>query len=75
MGEHLGPIELGGPPSCRAFRRGQGTIMKQLTGTSTAGRDLLDHTDDVTQEQYEAFLLQSVVAPLRMLEAKVTAEK
>lgn len=56
-----------------AGRRGLGTIMKQLTGNSTAGRDLLGHTDEVvTQEHYEAFLLQSVVAPLKMLEAKVS---
>jgi integrase len=59
-----------------AGRRGLGTIMKQLTGTSTAGRDLLGHTDEVvTQEHYEAFLLQSVVAPLKMLEAKIMVEK
>ncbi len=59
-----------------AGRRGLGTIMKQLTGSSTAGRDLLGHTDEVvTQEHYEAFLLQSVVAPLKMLEAKITVEK
>ena len=59
-----------------AGRRGLGTIMKQLTGSSTAGRDLLGHTDEVvTQEHYEAFLLQSVLAPLKMLEAKVTVEK
>jgi hypothetical protein len=29
----------------------------------------------VTQEHYEAFLLQSVVAPLKMLEAKIMVEK
>jgi integrase len=59
-----------------AGRRGLGTIMKQLTGSSTAGRDLLGHTDEVvTQEHYEAFLLQSVVAPLRLLEAKIMVEK
>jgi integrase len=59
-----------------AGRRGLGTIMKQLTGTSTAGRDLLGHTDEVvTQEHYEAFLLQSVVAPLKMLEAKTMVKE
>lgn len=59
-----------------AGRRGLGTIMKQLTGTSTAGRDLLGHTDEVvTQGHYEAFLLQSVVAPLKMLEAKTKGEQ
>jgi integrase len=59
-----------------AGRRGLGTIMKQLTGNSTAGRDLLGHTDEVvTQEHYEAFLQSSVVAPLRLLEAKITSEK
>jgi integrase len=55
-----------------AGRRGLGTIMKEITGSSTAGRDLLGHTDEVvTQEHYEAVLQQSVVAPLRLLEAKV----
>jgi integrase len=59
-----------------AGRRGLGTIMKELTGNSTAGRDLLGHTDEkVTQEHYEAFLLQSVVAPLKMLEAKIMVTK
>lgn len=58
-----------------AGRRGLGTIMKQLTGSSTAGRDLLGHTDEVvTQEHYEAVLLQSVVAPLRLLEAKTVSK-
>jgi integrase len=59
-----------------AGRRGLGTIMKELTGNSTAGRDLLGHTDEkVTQEHYEAFLQQSVVAPLKMLEAKTKENK
>ena len=56
-----------------AGRRGLGTILKQLTGNSTAGRDVLGHTDEVvTREHYEKALLQSVVAPLKLLEAKVT---
>jgi len=59
-----------------AGRRGLGTIMKELTGNSTAGRDLLGHTDEVvTQEHYEAVLLQSVVAPLKMLEEKAMSKK
>jgi integrase len=59
-----------------AGRRGLGTIMKELTGNSTAGRDLLGHTNEVvTQEHYEAFLQQSVVAPLKMLEAKTMVKK
>jgi len=37
---------------------------------------LLGHTDEVvTQEHYEATLQQSVVAPLKLLEAKIMVEK
>jgi integrase len=58
-----------------AGRRGLGTILKQLTGNSTAGRDVLGHTDEVvTREHYEMHLLQSVVAPLKLLEAKVSKQ-
>jgi integrase len=56
-------------------RRGLGTVLRQLTGNSTAGRDVLGHEDEVvTKESYEGALPEIALMGLKMLEAK-TIEK
>lgn len=59
-----------------AGRRGLGTVLRELTGNSTAGRDVLGHEDDgVTKDHYEGKLPEVALAALKMLEAKVTDVK
>jgi hypothetical protein len=54
-----------------AGRRGLGTVLRTLTGNSNAGRDVLGHEDEaITQEHYEAKLLENVHIALKLLEAK-----
>jgi integrase len=55
-----------------AGRRGLGTELRQITGSSTAGRDVLGHEDEaITREHYEAKQLENVQGALKLLEAKV----
>jgi integrase len=58
-----------------AGRRGLGTVLRQITGNSTAGRDVLGHEDEaITKESYEGALPEVALMGLKMLEAK-TIEK
>jgi integrase len=55
-----------------AGRRGLGTVLRQITGNSTAGRDVLGHEDEtLTQGHYEGALPEGALAALKLLEAKV----
>ena len=59
-----------------AGRRGLGTVLRKLTGNSTAGRDVLGHEDEkVTQDHYEGALPEVALAGLKMLEAKVKEQQ
>ncbi|MHB8218181.1 MAG: tyrosine-type recombinase/integrase [Candidatus Sulfotelmatobacter sp.] len=54
-----------------AGRRGLGTVLRKITGNSTAGRDVLGHEDDeVTKDHYEGALPEVALMGLKMLEAK-----
>jgi integrase len=54
-----------------AGRRGLGTVLRQITGNSTAGRDVLGHEDEeVTKDHYEGALPDVAVAGMKLLEAK-----
>jgi len=54
-----------------AGRRGLGTVLRQLTGNSTAGRDVLGHEDEeLTKDHYEGELPEVALMGLKMLEAK-----
>jgi integrase len=56
-----------------AARRGFATILRQLTGDSTAGRDALGHTSTkTTEDHYEQTVPEAVQAGMRLLEAKAT---
>jgi integrase len=58
-----------------AGRRGLGTVLRQITGNSTAGRDVLGHEDEtVTKGHYEGQLPEVALMGLNMLEAKVRVE-
>jgi integrase len=55
-----------------AGRRGLGTVLRQITGNSSAGRDLLGHEDEsLTKDNYEGALPEVALMGLWMLEAKV----
>jgi integrase len=55
-----------------AGRRGLGTVLRQITGNSTAGRDVLGHEDEgITKDHYEGKLPEVAMAALKQLEAKV----
>ena len=55
-----------------AGRRGLGTVLRGLTGNSTAGRDMLGHEDDgVTKDSYEGKLPEVAIAGMKLLEEKV----
>ena len=57
-----------------AGRRGLGTTLRQITGNSNAGRDLLGHsTDAVTKQHYEGQMPEEVLKAMRLLEAQVTS--
>lgn len=52
-----------------AGRRGTGTILRKLTGNSTAGRDVLGHEEEATtKEHYEGGLPEEALKGLKMLE-------
>jgi integrase len=54
-----------------AGRRGLGTVLRQITGNSTAGRDVLGHEDEgLTKDHYEGRLPEVALMGLKMLEAK-----
>jgi len=54
-----------------AGRRGLGTVLRQITGNSTAGRDVLGHEDEeLTKEHYEGQLPEIALGALKQLEAK-----
>lgn len=62
-------------PSCarKHGRRGLGTVLRQITGNSTAGRDMLGHEDEgVTKDHYEGKLPEVALAAMKLLEAKAT---
>ncbi len=55
-----------------AGRRGLGTVLRQITGNSTAGRDVLGHEDeDLTKDHYEGALPEVALNGMRLLEAKL----
>ncbi|MGA2645742.1 MAG: hypothetical protein ABSF15_13600 [Candidatus Sulfotelmatobacter sp.] len=54
-----------------AGRRGLGTVLRQITGNSTAGRDVLGHEDEkLTKDHYEGKLPEVAMGALKLLEAK-----
>jgi integrase len=54
-------------------RRGLGTTLRELTGNSNAGRDMLGHSNaQVTEQHYEAAMPEEVLKGMRLLEAKST---
>jgi integrase len=58
-----------------AGRRGLGTVLRQITGNSIAGRDTLGHEDEaITQDFYEAKARENVHSALKMLEAKTLSK-
>ena len=55
-----------------AGRRGLGTVLRQITGNSTAGRDVLGHEDEgVTKDHYEGALPEGAMAAMKLLEAQI----
>ena len=59
-----------------AGRRGLGTVLREITGNSTAGRDMLGHEDEgVTKDHYEGKLPEVALEAMKLLEAKATVEK
>jgi integrase len=59
-----------------AGRRGLGTTLRQLTGNSTAGRDVLGHEDEtITKDHYEHALPEEALRGMKLLEAKATTSK
>ncbi|MGB7072904.1 MAG: site-specific integrase, partial [Candidatus Sulfotelmatobacter sp.] len=57
----------------QAGRRGTGTILRKLTGNSTAGRDVLGHEDEsTTKEHYEGALPEEALQAMKLLEAAAT---
>jgi integrase len=58
-----------------AGRRGLGTVLRELTGNSTAGRDVLGHEDEgVTKEHYEGALPEVALDAMKLLEAKTLSK-
>ncbi len=56
-----------------AARRGTGTILRKLTGNSTAGRDVLGHEDEATtKDHYEGALPEEAMRAMRLLEQAAT---
>jgi integrase len=59
----------------QAGRRGLGTVLRKITGNSTAGRDVLGHEDEeVTKDHYEGALPEVARTGLKMLEAKTLSK-
>jgi integrase len=59
-----------------AGRRGLGTKLRELTGNSTAAKNVLRHSGEVvTQQHYEKALPEEAVRGMRFLEAKTLVEK
>ena len=59
-----------------AGRRGLGTVLRQITGNSTAGRDVLGHEDEaLTKDHYEGKLPEVAMGALKLLEAKSLNDK
>jgi integrase len=59
-----------------AGRRGLGTTLRELTGNSNAGRDVLGHTTDaVTKAHYEFTLPAEALHGMKLLESKATGGK
>ena len=55
-----------------AGRRGLGTKMREITGNSNAGRDLLGHSNtQVTEAHYEHAMPEEVLRGMKLLEEKV----
>jgi integrase len=55
-----------------AGRRGLGTVLRQITGNSTAGRDVLGHEDEgVTKDHYEGALPEGAMVAMKLLEAQI----
>jgi len=55
-----------------AGRRGLGTKLRELTGNSTAAKNVLRHSGEVvTQQHYEKALPEEALKGMRLLEAKV----
>ena len=58
-----------------AGRRGLGTVLRELTGNSSAGRDILGHeTDDVTKGHYEMGMPEEALKGMKLLEAKAVSK-
>jgi len=58
-----------------AGRRGLGTELRNITGNSTAGRDVLGHEDEaVTKDHYEGALPEGALSAMKLLEAKASAK-
>jgi integrase len=56
-----------------AGRRGLGTVLRSLTGNSTAGRDVLGHaTTQVTEGSYEHRLPEDALRGMRLLEERAS---
>jgi len=54
-----------------AGRRGLGTTLRELTGNSTAARDVLGHEDEtLTKDHYEGKLPEEALKGMRLLEQK-----
>jgi len=59
-----------------AGRRGLGTKLRELTGNSTAAKNVLRHSGEVvTQQHYEKALPEEALKGMKLLEAKVRVEK
>lgn len=57
-------------------RRGLGTKLREITGNSNAGRDLLGHTtDEVTKQHYEGEMPEEVLKGMKLLEAHSKVKK
>jgi integrase len=56
-----------------AGRRGAATILRQLTGNSTAGKELLRHSrTETTEAHYEKAVPEVLISGMRLLEEKTT---
>jgi integrase len=55
-----------------AGRRGLGTVLRQITGNSTAARDVLGHEDEgLTKDHYEGALPEVALSGMKLLEEKL----
>jgi hypothetical protein len=55
--------------------RSLGTVLRKLTGNSTAARDVLGHEDEaVTKDHYEGKLPEVAMSALKMLVAKTLSK-